>query len=218
MSKLAAAGLSRTVAVPARRAGLGKGLSGQGIGAIHGGIQRCGVFDTGQTGVAEQALECRCALADEHGRDRSVGDHVGECREVHALVPAAGDQHQRRLEGAQRRDHRVRLRALRVVDEANAIDDGDGLEAMLHTGERRRGLADGVRRHAEQEPDSDRGERVRDIVGAWDGQVGDGHDPAVGAGRGRAAAGDRETVNVGGHDPAVDDAETAGQGLLAPVA
>ena len=64
-------------------------------------------------------------------RGRPLGDDRRQDRQVDVLVAAAGDEHDRRLEGAERGDDRIGLRALGVVDEADAVDDRDGLEAML---------------------------------------------------------------------------------------
>ena len=66
---------------------------------------------------------------------------------------------------------------------------GDRLESMLDAREGRGGLADGVRRDAEEQPDGDRGQGVRDVVGAGDGELADRHDPAARAGGRDAAAG-----------------------------
>ena len=117
--------------------------------------------------------------------DGALGDDRRQLVEVDALVAAAGDEHDRRLEGPERGDDRVGLGALRVVDEADAVDDRDRLEAVLDAGEGRGRAADRVGRDAEQQPDGDRGQRVRDVVGAGDGQLADRHDPAA---RTRSAA------------------------------
>ena len=61
-------------------------------------------------------------------RSATTGAQGGE---VEALAPSAGDQHDRRIEGAQRGGDRVGLRPLRVVDEPDAVDDRHPLEAML---------------------------------------------------------------------------------------
>ena len=50
---------------------------------------------------------------------------------VEVLATAAGDQHDRRLEAAQRGNDGVGLRALRVVDEPDAINGGDVFESVL---------------------------------------------------------------------------------------
>ena len=68
---------------------------------------------------------------------RGLADDPGELAEVDALVPAAGDEHDRRRERAQRRDDRVGLRALGVVDEPDAVDERDRLEPVLDAGEGR---------------------------------------------------------------------------------
>ena len=170
-----------------------------------------------QAGIAEQPLEGRPALADDDGGDRPLGDDGRETGQVHALVPATGDEDERRVERAQGRDDRIRLRPLRVVDEPDAVDDGDRLEPVLDAGEGRRGLADRVRRDAEQQPDGDRGEGVRDVVGARDRQFTDRHDPAARTGRGDAATGHRESLDAGRDDPAVHHAEAARHRVVALV-
>ena len=50
----------------------------------------------GQAGRTERRLEVRPALADEDRRVRALGHDRGQRGEVDALVPAAGDQHDRR--------------------------------------------------------------------------------------------------------------------------
>ena len=65
--------------------------------------------------------------------------------------------------------------------------------------------------------DRDRGQGVRDVVGARDRQLADRHDPAARPGRRRPAAREREPLDARGDDPAVDDAEPAGHRPLAPV-
>ena len=61
----------------------------------------------------------------------ALRDDPAQRLEVDALVAAAGDEHDRRLERADRGDHRIRLGALRIVDEADTVDQGDRLQAML---------------------------------------------------------------------------------------
>ena len=122
MSKLAAAGLSRTVAGPPPGRG-GQCLAGDGIGAPDRIVEVAGAFGAREAGGAERGLERRAALADQDGGDGTLGDDRGEGRQVDALVASAGDQHDRRLEGAQRGGDRVGLRPLRVVDEPDAVDD-----------------------------------------------------------------------------------------------
>ena len=172
MSKLAAAGLSRTVAGSgaAGVAASAERLAGEGVGAPHGVLEVGRARSVGARPAARNArLEVRPALADEDGRGRPLGDDRRQGRQVDALVAAAGDQHDRRVERAQRGDDRVGLGALRVVDEADAVDDGDRLEAVLdaaRTPPPPRRIA--VRLDAEQQPDRDRGQRVGDVVGARD--------------------------------------------------
>ena len=123
MSKLAAAGLSSTVAGPASAGPAPRErVAGERIGAGHGLVHRAGALDALETGRAEPALEIRAALADDDRRGGPLGDDGGELVEVDALVAAAGDEHDRRLEGPERGDDRVRLGALGVVHEPDAID------------------------------------------------------------------------------------------------
>ena len=163
MSKLAAAGLSRTVA-GARRPTRERVAGDRVVRADRLVERRPRARVSARPAPRNRPSSVGAALADEDGRRGALGDHPGQRRQVDALVAAAGDQHDRRLERRERGDDRVRLRALRVVDEADAVDDGDRLEAVLDAGERRRGPPDGVRREPEVEPDGDRRQRVRDVV------------------------------------------------------
>ena len=134
MSKLAAAGLSSTVAVAAGRA---RRPRGRGLSAVVDRLlEEAARSVRARPGAAEQPLELGSALADQDGGGGALGDDGGEVAEVDALVAPAGDQDDRRVERAQRRDDRVGLRALRVVDEADAVDLGDALEAVLDALER----------------------------------------------------------------------------------
>ena len=96
----------------------------------------------------------------------------------------------------------------------------DRLEPVLDAGERRRprcGSPSGAIPNASA--DGDRGQRVRDVVGARDGELGDGHDPAVATARTSPAVGrERERLDAVRDDPAVDDAEPARQRRVAAVA
>ena len=86
---------------------------------------------------------------------------AAEARQVDALVTAAGDEHDRCRERSQRRDDRVGLGALRVVDEADAVDERHRLEAVLDAAEGRAPRARmAVGRDPEQQPDRDRGQGV----------------------------------------------------------
>ncbi len=162
-------------------------------------------------------LQARAALADEDRGGGPLGHDRTEGRQVDALVAAAGDEHDRRREGAQGGDHRIGLGPLRVVDEADAVDDRHGLEPVLDSGEGRRRDPDRVRGDPEQERDGDRRQRVRDVVPAGDDEVRDRHDPAARTGGRRPPAGQRQSLDVGGHDPAVDDAEPAAHRAIVPV-
>ena len=171
MSKLAAAGLSSTVAMAPPVAAAG--LAGERVGPADRGVEVGRALGAGEAGGPELGLEVRPALADEDGRPGALGDDRGERGEVDALGPATGDEHDRRVERPQRRDDRVGLRPLRIVDEAHAVDRRDGLEPVLDAGERGRREADPLGLDAEQEADGDGRQRVRDVVGARDGEVGD---------------------------------------------
>jgi hypothetical protein len=149
-----------------------------------------------EPGRTEDRLQGRAALADEDRRRGALGDDRRQLGQVDALVATAGDQHDRWLEGSQRGDHGVRLRALRVIDELDTVDDRNPLEAVLDALERGRSLPDGVRGKPEVEPDGDRREGVEDVVGSWDRQLANGHD-------GSGAVRD---------DPAVLDADAARSG------
>ena len=176
MSKLAAAGLSRTVAgpPPGRAASASRAMRIRAPDRI---VEVDGAFGVREAGGAERGLERRTALADQDGGDGPLGDDRGERRQVDALVASAGDQDDRRLEGAQRGGDRVGLRALRIVDEPDAVDHARRFEAMFDAGEGRRGRADPLDVDPEGERDGDRGKRVRDVVGARDGELRDRHDP-----------------------------------------
>ena len=95
MSKLAAAGLSRTVAGPGA-AGVAQGLTGERVGDAHGLLERRGAGRPGEAGGAERGLE-RGPLSPistaATARSATTG---GEAGQVDALVAAAGDQHDRR--------------------------------------------------------------------------------------------------------------------------
>ena len=192
MSKLAAAGLSRTVAGPACRPGLA-GLAGHRVGRGDRPRPSSSARSVWSRPAARNsALEVRPALTDEDRPGRSLGDDGRQLVQVDALVAAAGDQDDRAIEGAQGGDDGIRLGALRVVDEPDAVDERDGLEPMLDAGEAGGGLADGVGRDAEQQRHGDRGQRIRDVVVAGDGQLADRHDPPARPGRGDAATDQRQ--------------------------
>ena len=211
MSKLAAAGLSSTVAGPAPAGAHRERVAGERVGPPNGLVEVGRPLRGGQAGRPEGRLEGRPGLADQDRGDRALGRDRGEARQVDALVPAAGDEHDRRLEGAQRGDHRVGLGPLRIVDEAHAVDQRDRFEPVLHAAEGGRRRADRVRCDAEGERHRDRGQRVRHVVRARDGQLGGRHDPLGGRGRRPAATRQRQALDPVGDDPAVDDAEPAGQ-------
>ena len=114
---------------------------------------------------------------------------------------------------------RVGLGALRVVDEADAVDRRPTGSSRCSTPVNAAAAARiAVGLDAESERDGDRGEGVGDVVGARDGQLGDRHDPAARRGAGEPAAGQREALEAIGHDPAVDDAEPARRRRVAAVA
>ena len=218
MSKLAAAGLSSTVARPGARGSDRERVAGERVGPPNGLVQVGRPLRRGHAGRPEGRLEGRSGLADQDRGDRALGRDRGEARQVDALVPAAGDEHDRRLERAQRGDHRVGLGPLRIVDEAHAVDHGDRFEPVLHAAEGARRRPDRGRVEPEGEPYRDRRQRVRHVVRARDGQLGDRHDPLRGRGRrSTATTHQAEALDPVGDDPAVDDAEPAGQRHVAPV-
>ena len=75
MSKLAAAGLSSTVAGPAPGPGGGERLAGEGVRPDDRRVQAVGgLLHVRGAGVAEPAPEVRPALADEHRGGGPLGD------------------------------------------------------------------------------------------------------------------------------------------------
>ena len=124
MSKLAAAGLSSTVAGPAPAAPPTASASRASASARRTASSRSAARSVrGQAGRPERPPRGSGPLSPMRtARDRAFGRRPGRARQVDALVAAAGDEHDRRLEGAQRGDHRVGLGPLRVVDEADAVD------------------------------------------------------------------------------------------------
>ena len=89
---------------------------------------------------------------------------------------------------------------------------------MLDPDERGGGGADRLGRDPEQERHRDRGQGVRQVVPAGQGQLVEGHDPALGPGRRETAAGQLEAFHAVGHDPAVDDAQATRRRSVEPVA
>jgi hypothetical protein len=110
------------------------------------------------------------------------------------------------------------LGALRVVDEADPVDDRHRLEAVLDALEGRGLAPDRLGIDTEQEAGRDGGQGVTGIVAARDRQLLEGHDPAIGTRCRRASAGKRQALEVLRHDPAVDDPDPAGPRRLQPVA
>ena len=98
--------------------------------------------------------------------------------------PAIEDD--RRREGPQRRDHGIRLGALRVVDEADAVELADRLEAMLDAAEARRPRA-GSRPAPgpKSRPTAIAASAFETLWRPGSAQLGDGQDPAARPGRGR---------------------------------
>ena len=208
MSKLAAAGLSRTVAGPGpRRVRRASELAGDRVRAATASSRVAGTFRPGEPGRPERALERRAALADQDRGGGALGDDRGERGQVDALVAAAGDQHDRRLEGAQRGDHGVGLGPLRIVDEADAIDERDRLEAVLDAGEGRRGRGGSPSGATPKASATAIAARAFETLWApgmassATGMIRPG--PVVAA----SAAGQGQTLHVVGDDPAVDDTE-----------
>ncbi len=127
MSKLAAAGLSRTVAWsgagrhrrPVRR----QRLAGDGVGDPHGGLERWPPLGPGEAGRPEPALEVRAALADQHGRDGPLGHD--RRRDSDRSTPLSRPPAMSTIGASNAR--RAAMTAsgwvpLRVVDEADAVD------------------------------------------------------------------------------------------------
>ena len=141
----------------------------------------------------------------------------GQLVEIDALVAPAGDQHDRRIEGAERGDDRVRLGALRVVHEAHAIDDRDRFEPVLDALERGGGLPDRVRLDAEQESDGHGGQRVGHVVRPRHRQLGERHDPTVRSGGRCISARQGQPLHAVRHDPAIHDADATGERSVAAV-
>ena len=108
-----------------------EGLAGERVGASDRIVERVGPDGRRQAGRLEHGAETGPALADQDRGGRPFRGDGRQIAQVDALVPAAGDQDDRRLERPERGDHRVRLRPLRVVDEADAVDDGHGLEPVF---------------------------------------------------------------------------------------
>ena len=76
------------------------------------------------------------------------------------------------VERAERRDDGVGLRALRVVDEADAVDGRDRLEPVLDARERRRPrarIASGA--SPNRSPTATAASALRDVVGAGDREL-----------------------------------------------
>ena len=170
-----------------------------------------------QPGVPEQALERGSALADQHGSHGPLRDDRRKGRQVDPLVAAAGDQHDRCRERVQCGRDRVRLRPLRVVHEAHAVDHRNRLEAVLDAAEAGRGPADRIGRDPEQQGDRDRGQGIGDVVAARQRELVERQDPAVRPGRRRASAGKGQPLHTGRDDPAVDHAKPAGQRAIEAV-
>ena len=100
-----------------------------------------GPLDVSKAGGAERDGQFVGGLADEHRSADTGGHDSRELADGHALRATASDEHERLREGVQRSDDRIRLRALRVVDIANAVHRGDQLEAMFDARERGHGPA-----------------------------------------------------------------------------
>ena len=103
MSKLAAAGLSSTVAGPGAWSPSRQGVAREAVRPGDGLVQRRGALGLVQAGGTEATLEVRAALADEHGCAGPFGHDRSELGQVDALVAATGDEDERR-----RRRHAAR--------------------------------------------------------------------------------------------------------------
>ncbi len=165
MSKLAAAGDSSAMSP-------GWAISrGDGHGLVH---RRRSPH---RHAVDDERLELVGGLADQHERADARRDRVGECGVVEALVLAAGDQHDRGIEGLEGRDRRLRDRGLRVVDPAHAVPLGDRLEPMRDPGERARHGSDRAGVDADQTRRERGPEHVGEHVAAGQAHVLGGDDP-----------------------------------------
>ena len=221
MSKLAAAGLSRTVAGPVP-AGRREQRSRAIASAAADGLLEVGrALGAGEAGRPERRLEGRAALADEDRGDGPLGDDRRRARS--GRRPCRGRRRSARSAASNARSAAidgVGLGPLRVVDEADAVDHRDGLEAVLDAGERRgrpRGSRPGATPNSERRPRSRPGRSRRcGAPGIASSSIGMIRPPGpVAAG---PAARERQPLDAVGDDPAVDDAEAARQRPLAPVA
>jgi hypothetical protein len=193
-------------------AGIGfERLPGQLVGAYDRLIERPRPLGPLHACVAEPPFQIRPALTDQHRGDRPLHGDRSQGAQVDPFVPTARDQDDGCWECLERRDDGIRLGALRIVDEADAIDGGHVFEAMLDAGERSGARADRVDRNAEQHPDRDGGQRVRDVVGTGDAELVDRHDPSI---DGCAA---RQRCHAVSDDPVVDHAEPADRWIAASV-
>ena len=202
MSKLAAAGLRSTVAGRgAARGERPRGRSRPRSGPPPRGWPRApsGRGRRPGSGLADPDRSRRSGRRPT-ARSATTG---GRRRQVDALVAAAGDQDDRRVERAERGDDRVRLGPLRVVDEPDAVDDATVSRRCSTPVKPHRRAADRVGRDPEQRA------RSRPPRGRSRRCAGRGSRAQRSAGSGRpdpsraVAAGDRSRRRRR-DDPAVD--------------
>ena len=106
----------------------------------------------------------RCLADRDHGAQ--VGGDGAKRSEILALRAAAGDQHGI-VDRRDRRERRMDVRRLRVVEEPDAVDLGDGLAAVGRGLERGEPVTDRLRRDAVGE----RGRRGGRGIGAMPGAL-----------------------------------------------
>ena len=136
--------------------------------------------------AAEQALELRPALADQHRRRDALGDDRAEpARSTPLSRPPAIST----IGGSKARSAAITASGwvpCESLTKRTPSIDGDRSRADARRRGRRPAAADRVGRDPEEQRHRDRRERVRDVVRARDAQLGDRQDPAIG-GRARPA-------------------------------
>ena len=214
MSKLAAAGLSSTVAgAPPARAG-GRAASASVTAAIEVPARSMCARPAAANALASSAPLSPMSTTAAVTRSATTRASSSMATPLERPPPMSTSG---RREAAQGGDDRVRLGALRVVHVAHAVDrrrpaPGDA---------RRRGSPPRARRMAVRR-DAEEQARRRRRRGRWrrcaspgSGISSSGRMRPLRPGRGESAAGDRQRSHRRGHDPAVDDADAAGAGRLA---
>jgi hypothetical protein len=176
-------------------------------GPREGGGQRAGLLDEGNARGAEERGQLGAALPDEDCRGGALGGDPAQRRQVDALVAAARDEDDGRLEAPQGRRDGVGLGPLRVVDVADSVELRHELEAVLHAPEARGLAPDGVGCDAEEECRPGCREEVREVVASWESELADRQDPSARS-RGRgSASGQGQPLHARRHDPPVRDPE-----------